>query len=193
MTINVSAAELLVICNALNAEANSFERFEKEVKKAPDSSMEVWRRKASDNRALSARLLEDAGVGEPTTGFDQAVEQALARRDRDLAARLEAERRMARALVKACLDRGHLISVNDGEEWVVHRSANKAEIMKALFSTDEDYLHLRSPAGEKLGWFRLIYGNEGYDVVSDHSSNDICDAIWNEVISPLSDKISAGG
>ncbi|RUW81543.1 hypothetical protein [Mesorhizobium sp. M2A.F.Ca.ET.067.02.1.1] len=166
MTINVTPAEMLDICNALTA---------------------------SGKQALSARLAEDAEVGEPKTGFDHAIELALARRSRDLATRIRAERRIARALVKACLDRGHLISVNDGEDWVVKRSDDKAAIMLALFSTDEDAIHLRSPTGDKLGWFQLIYGNSGYDVVSDHADNEICRAIWDEVIMPLADKIEAEG
>ncbi|OBQ90247.1 hypothetical protein A9K66_15225 [Mesorhizobium sp. AA23] len=113
----------------------------------------------------------------------------MARRSRETADRIRAERRIARALVKACLDRGYLISVYDSEDWVVRRSDDKAAIMLALFSTDEDGIHLRSPTGDKLGWFQLIYGNSGYDVVSDHADNEICNAIWDEVISPLADKI----
>ncbi|PBC01760.1 hypothetical protein CK220_24300 [Mesorhizobium sp. WSM3860] len=162
MTINVTPAEMLAICNALTA---------------------------SGNQALSARLAEDAEMGEPKTGFDEAIEQALARRSRETADRIRAERRIARALVKACLDRGYMISVYDSEDWVVRRSDDKAAIMLALFSTDEDGIHLRSPTGDKLGWFQLIYGNSGYDVVSDHADNEICNAIWDEVISPLADKI----
>jgi hypothetical protein len=130
------------------------------------------------------------------TGFDSAIADASNPDHRNyspaLARRINAEKRVCTALVADCLKRGYAISVNDGEEWVVKRSTNKGEILAALFSTDEDYIHLRTTTGGKLGWFKLMYGNDGYDVVSDYSANDVCDAIWNETISPLSDKIEAG-
>ena len=130
------------------------------------------------------------------TGFDQAIADASNPYHRNhspaLARRIRAEKRIATALVTHALDRGYRISVNDGEDWPVKRSADKAEIMAALFSTDEDTIVLRSSAGEKVGWFRLIYGNDGWDVVSDYSANPTCDAIWEKVIRPLSDKIEGG-
>lgn len=127
------------------------------------------------------------------TGFDDAIDNATNPDHRNyspsLARRIEAERRMCTALVDTCLKRGYVISVSDGEEWPVKRSTGKAVIMAALFSTDEDVIVIRNAEGDKLGWFQLIYGNDGYDVVSDYSDNDICNAIENEVISPLSEKI----
>ncbi|MCW5679587.1 hypothetical protein [Rhizobium sp.] len=123
------------------------------------------------------------------TGFDSAINAAEDRGERALARRLKAEKRMSVALVTACLKRGFVISVSDGEDWPVKRSENKAEILAALFSTDEDVIVIRTEDGVKAGWFQLIYGNDGHDVVSDYSSNDTCDAIWNEVLRPLSDKI----
>jgi len=128
------------------------------------------------------------------TGFDEAIADATNPHhrnfSRELARRIKAEKRMCVALVTACLKRGFAVSVNDGEEWVVKRSIDKAEILAALFSTDEDTLVIRDAEGRKAGWFWLIYGNDGWDVVSDYSVNDNCDAIWNEVLSPLSDKIA---
>lgn len=123
------------------------------------------------------------------TGFDDAIDTAEERGDRDLARRIKDERRMCTALVDACLKRAYVISVSDGEDWPVKRSTDKAAIMAALFSTDEDVIVIRNAAGDKLGWFQLIYGNDGWDVVSDSSENEVCNAIWNEVLSPLSDKI----
>lgn len=127
------------------------------------------------------------------TGFDEAIANATNPDHRNyspaLARRIKAEKRMCTALVDACLKRGFVISVCDGEDWPVKRSNDKGEIMAALFSTDEDAIVIRKADGDKLGWFQLIYGNCGYDVISDYSANDICDAIWNEVLSPLADRI----
>ena len=59
-------------------------------------------------------------------------------------------------------------------------------ILAEMFATDEDDLLICDPdSAAKIGWFQLIYGNSGYDVVSDFSDNDICNVIWNMVISPL--------
>ncbi|MES0071892.1 hypothetical protein [Mesorhizobium sp. M0058] len=131
------------------------------------------------------------------TGFDEAIANAANPDHRNyspaLARRMKAERRMCTALVDGCLKRGYVISVSDGEDYPVKKSTDKAEIMAALFSTDEDVIVIRNAAGDKLGWFQLIYGNDGWDVVSDYSANEICNAIWNEVISPLADKIEAEG
>jgi len=127
------------------------------------------------------------------TGFDQAILDATNPDHRnfcrDLAKRIRAEKRMCVALVTACLARGFTASVCNGEEWVVVDSESKAEILGALFSTDEDVIVIRDTSGKKAGWFRLIYGNDGHDVVSDFSANVTCEAIWNEVLSPLADKI----
>lgn len=127
------------------------------------------------------------------TGFDQAIANASDYDHRNyspaLARRMKAERRMCTALVDGCLKRGYVISVSDGEDWPVRKSTDKAEIMAALASTDEDGIVIRNAAGDKLGWFQLIYGNDGWDVVADYSDNEICNAIWNEVLKPLSDKI----
>jgi hypothetical protein len=41
-----------------------------------------------------------------------------------------------------------------------------------LMSTDEDYLMVYEPGKkERLGWIHLVYGNDGYDVVSDYTTN----------------------
>lgn len=131
------------------------------------------------------------------TGFDEYIANAANPDHRNyspaLARRIKAEKRIAAALVEGSLKRGYAISVNDGEEWVVRRSTDKVEIMASMFSTDEDYIHLRTASGEKVGYFYLVYGNCGHDVVSDSSANEVCDAIWQEIITPLADKIEAEG
>ena len=85
------------------------------------------------------------------------------------ARRLKAESAIAMAIVNGALSEGFTVSVNDGEEWTLKRSTDKTAIEAALFTTDEDLILLRDKAGEKAGWFRLIYGNDGYDVVNDYT------------------------
>lgn len=126
------------------------------------------------------------------TGFDKYIQRAQNNGERDLARRISDERRMARALVNRALRGGNTISVNDGEEWVVKRSRDRAAIYAALFSTDQDQIRVHDKAGNSLGWFLLIYGNDGWDVVSDYSANEFCETIWRDTLRPLSDRIEAG-
>jgi hypothetical protein len=75
------------------------------------------------------------------------------------------ERLIINRLIDDILATGSAISVNDGEETVLKNSTDKAAILAAMFSTDEDYLITSAPQG---AWIRLIYGN-GVDVISDHA------------------------
>jgi len=91
------------------------------------------------------------------------------------------EARTARKLVKAALDAGYLISVNDGEEWTVKRSSSHSAVVDALATTGQDRLLLRRPiSNDVVGSFWLIYGNDpsGEELISDHSDNDTCEALY---------------
>lgn len=91
------------------------------------------------------------------------------------------EARVARKLVKAALDAGYLISVNDGEEWTVKRSSSHPAVVDALATTGEDRLLMRLPvSGDVVGSFWLIYGNDpsGEELIADHSDNDACEALY---------------
>ncbi len=80
------------------------------------------------------------------------------------------ERMIAKRLIQELLAADFLLSVNDGEETVLKRSADKLAIFEAMFSTDEDYL-IVSKDGKKIGWIKMIYGNDGFDVISDYTMN----------------------
>lgn len=123
------------------------------------------------------------------TGFQKIMDLA-----RTPAARrcLRREQKMAEALVDECLNRGYVISVNDGEEWVVVRSNDRAKILAEMCATSDDTLVVRRMDGSKVGWFWFVYGNDGWDVISDFSANPICDEIWETVLSPLSEKLEEG-
>ena len=56
------------------------------------------------------------------------------------------------------------------EEIVLKRSTNVERIVEAMFSTDEDYLYAYRPEEtERAGYVHFVYGNEGWDVISDNS------------------------
>lgn len=95
--------------------------------------------------------------------------------------RQHTEEALVLAAAIALLDAGYLLGVNDGEEDTLRHSRDINAVQKALFTTDEDYLlvyedadqddPLNVAAGDKLHadwWVRCIYGNDGYDVISDY-------------------------
>lgn len=92
------------------------------------------------------------------------------------------EKSVAAALVDAALSRGLTVSVCDGEAYPVKRSTDRAAILAALWSTDEDRLILRRD-GALVGWILLVWGNEadGSDLVADYSDNEATQAIVNAV------------
>lgn len=90
-----------------------------------------------------------------------------------LARRIETEGRIARKLVQHALASGYAVSVYDGEAWALKRSRKLADIMGALFSTDDDTLVFRDAEGARVGSVNLVYGNDGYDVISDYGAPDL--------------------
>lgn len=102
---------------------------------------------------------------------------------------IELELRIVRKCVEDAIAQGYHVSLNDGEETVVHKSTDVEKIMGAAFSTDEDYLVFYKDTGklagaaahplhegkpqnfmDKIGWAHFIYGNV-QDVLSDYSAN----------------------
>ncbi|MGJ4945157.1 hypothetical protein ACQR1W_31670 [Bradyrhizobium sp. HKCCYLS1011] len=76
------------------------------------------------------------------------------------------ERQIAEKVVDDALAAGYTIDVWDGEEFPLKKSSDREEILKAMFSTDEDKLYLTKDG--KRGWVLLIYGN-GYHLISDYT------------------------
>ncbi len=93
------------------------------------------------------------------------------------------ERHYATKLIRNLLSRGLSVSVFDSEEWTVVRSRKESEILAALATTEIDELIAADPAGARVGWFLLVWGNEesGECLIADHSANQLCETVWNEV------------
>lgn len=122
------------------------------------------------------------------SAFTDAIARAKADGWHEGAKRMEMERRMASALVKAILARGYSVSV-DSEGWAISHSRSYRAVMNALWQTDEEYVLAFNADGKRAGTFFLVYGNDGYDLIADHTDNDVCRAIWDEVLKPLADKL----
>lgn len=89
------------------------------------------------------------------------------------------EDQVIKATIKALLDDGYILSVNDGEETTVTHSTDPDRIFTAMKTTGEDYLMVHVQINDSIrpditeyvecGWVRFIYGNEGTEVINDYS------------------------
>lgn len=94
--------------------------------------------------------------------------------------RPKGEKAAARKLVRHILLQGHRISVNDGEEWVVRKCADLAEIWQAMGNTDADWLRIYvSDGSEAYGGISLIWGNadDGSELVADYTTHPEIEAL----------------
>jgi hypothetical protein len=121
--------------------------------------------------------------------FNTAIDRAVAKGWPEGAKRMRMEKRMASGLVKACLNLGFAITIDNGEDKPVVKSTSYRKIMDNLWQCDEEHVLIYDEKGKCFGWFYLVFGNDGWDLVADYSANDTCDMIWNETLGPLSDKL----
>jgi len=82
------------------------------------------------------------------------------------------EKRIARRVILDALAAGYTLNVNNGgDTHELPAPSDKVKvILGAMFAADEDYL-IFYKEGKKVGWVWLIYGNSGWDVVSDYTCN----------------------
>jgi hypothetical protein len=85
--------------------------------------------------------------------------------------RIKLEQRIVKLTVDTLLKDGYSLAVFDGEETTAI-TTDKKTLIDALMETDEDYLFVYE-AGVKarFGWVRFVYGNDGYDVINDYTTN----------------------
>jgi hypothetical protein len=85
------------------------------------------------------------------------------------------ERKIADAFLTTALKAGFYVNIdNGGDDLELPKPINdKRAILKAMFAADEDRLYLyKSPDDKKaVGWVYFVYGNDGYDVISDYTVN----------------------
>jgi len=85
--------------------------------------------------------------------------------------RQKIEKKIARKFVKVALANGYTISVdNGGDECELENSTDLRKIMAAMFATDEEHL-LLTKDGKRVGWVYFVYGNDGWDVIADYTTN----------------------
>ena len=95
------------------------------------------------------------------------------------------EREIFRRTIKRLVELGFYLQVNDGEDDQTEIINDLAVLEKESRATDEDRLFVFDKVGEDyfegFGWVRFIYGNTGWDVIADHTTN------LEEALKPIND------
>lgn len=83
--------------------------------------------------------------------------------------RIVIERAVVRHAATALIAAGCELRLHDGEDFSTERTTSVDLIMAELMATDDEHLWVYGPDDSSKGWIYLVYGNDGYDVISDHS------------------------
>lgn len=102
------------------------------------------------------------------------------------------EKRIVRKIVQDAIDMGYRMNIDNGgdDEELPGPSNNFDEINKALFATDEEHLFFYDVDGKHCGTVFLVYGNDGWDVICDHSATPLVESILagaNALVDELSE------
>jgi len=90
--------------------------------------------------------------------------------------RIAIEKAIYARIVQDALIMGYRISVFDGEEYALELSSDYFDIIDAGFSTDEDTLVFFLD-DKRAGFVYLVYGNTGWDLISDYTATQGIEAI----------------
>jgi hypothetical protein len=101
----------------------------------------------------------------------------------NLETRIKIESHIARTIVKTAIALGYSVTIDNGGGWngeyEVERETNPRKACKALGATDEEKIFFHK-GPHKAGVVLLVYGNDGFDVIADHSlSYEV-----NEILTP---------
>jgi hypothetical protein len=128
----------------------------------------------------------------PMNSFDTAIKNAVAKGWPEGARRMRMEKRVASALVKGLLGLGYTVTIDNGEDKPVEKGTRYTQIMNELWQTDEEHVLFHDGTGKTRGWFFLVYGNDGYDLISDYSANDATEYVYREKVEPVINRLEAG-
>lgn len=89
--------------------------------------------------------------------------------------------RQAVQSILAAADGAYTISVFDGEAYPVKRSRDLRAIMDEIMACDEETLIVRNSVdASKVGSIFLVYGNDGWDVIADHTASECISGLLAE-------------
>lgn len=103
--------------------------------------------------------------------------------------RINAEKAITKALIAEIAKAGFMVSVFDGEQ--TSRNMTKTAALDLAMNVDECKIYAQKYDDQgiikSVAVFYLVYGNDGFDCIADHSVNDVTDQIMS-VINPICDK-----
>jgi hypothetical protein len=90
-------------------------------------------------------------------------------------ARQEIECRIVLALIRSLIAADYFISINNGEDKPTRPSQDVEAIARLMMACDEETLIVSKKGSgnrfDKVGWFELVYGNDGHDVIHNCTGN----------------------
>lgn len=98
-----------------------------------------------------------------------ADREILARHDPSVRGRALIELVIVDALIEAARDSKYRFEVEDVEP--DEEVGTAAGLKVALFNRYDVLLNVHEVGGKYKGWIRLMFGNDGYDLISDYSVN----------------------
>lgn len=86
--------------------------------------------------------------------------------------RQRVEKIIARRVVLDAINAGYALNINNGGDTneMPQNSTKAKDVLAEMFATDDEHL-LFYKNGKCVGWVYFVYGNDGYDVVSDYTTN----------------------
>lgn len=90
------------------------------------------------------------------------------------------EKEIYTEVINVLLDAGFGLSIDNGDnsggsdtdyEFEIHNSKDRAAILKAMYQCDEDRLFVHNDNDTAFAWVYFVYGNDGWDVISDYTVN----------------------
>lgn len=102
--------------------------------------------------------------------FNPQFEKYVTGKHPAVKARQRIEIHIAHALLTAAIAQGFTVRVSQGDADMEPMRSTVDEAMADLFACDDDRMYVFRD-GKRVGWVYLVYGNDGWDVISDYTTN----------------------
>lgn len=91
--------------------------------------------------------------------------------------RIAIERNIVSLIVSDAIEQGYEVSIDNGDDLeVIPVLGDYEEIMKEVMHTDAEAIRFHKD-GKRVGMVFLVYGNDGWDAINDHTDNLITQRI----------------
>jgi hypothetical protein len=90
------------------------------------------------------------------------------------------EKGIAKRVVRSAIALGYTVSIWDGGDWPVKRSSKLPEIIRAMFTVDEESLEFCNAEGGLIGTAWFVYGNAGWDALADYTATETMERLLKD-------------